>query len=119
MIEIFCYSLIGLSFTAVLHVLGSSVLFINAFKCEKGLFIYGLIASLLAAVALASSFLAGISLGLMLLTTVVLLLALSQPLLLIQPSSYGKHRQLWLSSNSALVALLAFILAKLAVPLVG
>ncbi|MFQ5399401.1 MAG: hypothetical protein ACE5E7_07360 [Anaerolineae bacterium] len=111
--------LIGVTFTAVIHMLGSSVLFIKVFQCENGQRIYGIIASILAALALGTGVLAQRYVGAMLATAVLLLLAASQLIVLGLPEQTFQHRRFWLATNSSIVALFAFVLAKQVAALIG
>lgn len=119
LLQVHGWLLIGVTLTAVIHMGGASVLFIKTFQCEKGLWIYGITASVLAALALETGILAGRGLGALLVTAVLALLAFSQLIVLQMPEHAFPHRAFFLASNSSVVSLLAFVLAKQVASLTG
>jgi hypothetical protein len=112
MIHLYGWLLIGISFTAVIHMLGSSVLFIKAFQCDKGLLHYGVIVLILATMAFIMGINAKLQMGFLLATTILLLLGLFQVIVLGLPEYPFRYRSFLTSTNSSIVALIAFILAK-------
>ena len=119
MLHVHGWLLIGVAFTAVIHMIGSSVLFLKSFQSEKGLTVYGGVVSVLAVLVLATAVLAARTWGWVLLTAVLTLLCLSLLITLRLPVQSWPYRRFWLASNSSIVALLAFILAKQVASLVG
>jgi hypothetical protein len=112
MLVVHGWLLIGVVFTAVIHMLGSSVLSLKSFQCKNGLSVYGLIVSVLAALALGTAVLAERAWGGVGGTAVLALFCLSQPIVLKLPEQCFRHQKFWLASNSSIVALPAFVLAQ-------
>ena len=112
MIHFYGWLLIAVTFTAVIHMFGSSILFIKAFQCDKGLLSYGVIVSILATMAFIAGINAKLQIGFLLATTMLILLGLFQVIALRLPEDAFKYRSFLTSTNSSIVALIAFILAK-------
>ncbi len=119
MLHVHGWLLIRVVFTAFIHMVGSSVLFLKSFQCERGLAVYGGIVSILAVLALATAVLAVRTWGWVLLTAVLTLLCLSQLIILRMPDQSWQYRKFWLASNSSIVAVLAFVLAQQVASRVG